>query len=118
LFRKGAKRQSDNHVSDSGRLRRYLLPEIFVRDEIDEPQTNSPFPQATCDDTFLGQQTADEAITCRLHDARRHVYEAVGSLLQGTHALSDAVEFDQNFLQGQWLSATGIMRRMGCMRSV
>jgi hypothetical protein len=33
--------------------------------------------------------------------------------LQGTHALSDAIELDQNFLQRQWLSAAGIMRRMG-----
>jgi hypothetical protein len=38
--------------------------------------------------------------------------------LQGTNALSASVEFDQNFLQSQWLSAAGIMRRMGCMRSV
>jgi len=101
LFGKGAKRQGDDHVPNSSGLHRYLLPEIFVRDEIDEPQTNSPLPKANCGDTFLGQQTADEAITCRLYDARRHVYEAVGRLLQGTHALSAAVEFDQNFLQSQ-----------------
>jgi hypothetical protein len=118
LFRKGAKRQGDNDVPNPGRLRRHLFPEVFVRDEIDEPQTNSPLPKANCGDTCLGQQTADEAITCRLYDARRHVYEAVGRLLQGTNALSASVEFDQNFLQSQWLSAAGIMRRMGCMRSV
>jgi hypothetical protein len=32
--------------------------------------------------------------------------------------LSDAVEFDQNFLQGRWLSAAGIMRRMRSVRRV